>query len=198
MSTSSFQHLTRATLSKRGQYRYCPSPCCCPQLLFDILYQLVTDIFCLISTSSSRCKSFSVMPWNLVSEGCVVTFFYQTIHSLKIIICTCAIAVFLYLFWNGFIVFDRLWSGSEQAADDWGVRLVSGAPSTSCDALSWLLCSVHCAEISQHFSWMLIFSDWIVQTWKFLNNPTFSTFLLLMLCSIYDGSNGCVCVRLYY
>lgn len=158
MSTSSYQHLRKATSSKPGQYRYCPSP------NFSLIFCINFGCWhlSLISTSSSRCKSFSVMPRNLVSDACVM-FFYQMIY--KINKCSCAVAALLYI-WNCLIVIDRLWSGSEQAADEWGVGLVSGAPSPPRDAMSSCSRSVHQTEISQHFFWIMICSHWIVEPWK--------------------------------
>lgn len=112
---------------------------------------------CLISMSSSRCKSFSDSPQNLVSD-----------LISQISICSCTTAVFLHL-WRCFIVIDRLWPGSEQAADEWGVRLVSGASSAPRDAVSSRSRSVHRSETSQHFSLTLMRSHW-----KSLNNPAFT------------------------
>lgn len=98
MSTTSFQHLTTATLFKQGQYRYFPfSPA-------SLWYLASIDDWhlCLISMSSSRCKSFSVMPLNLVSECCIV-FLPNHIES--------KINMLLYYnglslpFWNALFVF---------------------------------------------------------------------------------------------
>lgn len=63
-----YQHSRKVTLSKPGKYRYSPSPRCCSQPLFwYFALILTTHTFCLISMSSSRCKSFFLLPQNLVS-----------------------------------------------------------------------------------------------------------------------------------
>lgn len=116
---------------------------------------------CLISMSSSKCKSFSVLPWNLVSKDVILP---KDIIALQ--------KLFLRLCINCFILIDRLWSGGEQTADVCGVRLVSRAPSTPSDAVFWRSCSVHRRETSETLSWTLICSRWIVEPWKSLNNPT--------------------------
>ena len=69
ISMSSWQHLRKATLSKPEQYRYHPSPCRWSQPLIWHLF----DVWhlCFLSMSSSRCRSFSVMRRNLVSNGFV-------------------------------------------------------------------------------------------------------------------------------
>lgn len=115
MPTPSFQHLTTATLFKQGQYRYCPfSPA-------SLWYLASIDDWhlCLISMSSSRCKSFSVMPLNLVSECCVVfqpnhieskinMFFYYNGLSLPFL--KCFIVCFLFFLLRQALIWE--WTSS--------------------------------------------------------------------------------------
>lgn len=131
------------------------------QFFFDVLHK-----FWLLTSFSNFHEQFKMQELlgyaNKLGEWrlCHV---YQMIY--KINKCSCAITVLLCIL-NCFIVTGRLWSGSEQAADEWGVRLVSGAPPPPCDAMSSCTRSVHHTEISQHFFWIMIRSHWMVEPWK--------------------------------
>lgn len=138
---------------------------CIHQLLFtslNILCQSVTEVFvyCPRVVQDARASPLRHETWWVkVVRWC---FFNSTWSKGNMILSA--------PFWKSFIVFDRLWSGSEQAADDWGVRLVSGAPTATCDALFSILCSVHCGEILQYFSWTrMIFHEGLVKP-ENLNN----------------------------
>lgn len=155
MPTSSFQRLRMATLSRPGKSRYRPSAS--SWFFFSVSHQFrfltrFSDLHTQFKLQELLRYAMKLGEWRSCREA-ILPDPIRDKHTLP-----CHSFVTFSAFETALFFIGRLRSGSEQAADEWGVGPESGASSTPRDSVSSCSCPLHRREVSQHFPRMLICS----------------------------------------